>query len=106
MIVGKNVDHIVYNLKMPMLASNLPQAPNLVIEGGRAVLSVADNEILTRIGPGTMMGNLLRRYWMPACLVTELPEAGGAPIRVRLLGEDLILFRDISGRLGLVDEYC
>jgi phthalate 4,5-dioxygenase len=70
------------------------------------VLSTADNEILTRIGPGTMMGNLLRRYWMPVSLVTELPETGGAPVRVRLLGENLILFRDISGRIGLVDEAC
>src|SRR6266852_6274487 len=51
-----------------------------------------DNELLTRTGPGTPCGNLMRRYWQPVELVAELPE-GGAPIPVRLLGEDLVLFR-------------
>lgn len=54
------------------------------------MLSAEDNEILTRVGPGTPMGNLLRRYWIPACLSSEIAEPDGAPVRVRLLGEDLV----------------
>jgi phthalate 4,5-dioxygenase len=70
------------------------------------VLSAEDNEILTRVGPGTPMGNLLRRYWMPACLSSEIPEPDGAPARVRLLGEDLVAFRDTDGQIGLIEEQC
>jgi phthalate 4,5-dioxygenase len=70
------------------------------------VLRAEDNEILTRVGPGTMMGELLRRYWTPACLTAEIREPGGAPARVRLLGENLVAFRDTSGRIGLVQENC
>jgi phthalate 4,5-dioxygenase len=70
------------------------------------VLSKEDNEILTRVGPGTLMGDLLRRYWTPACLSAEIPEPGGVPARVRLLGESLVAYRDTSGRIGLVQENC
>ena len=70
------------------------------------VLRAEDNEILTRVGPGTLMGDLLRRYWTPACLTAEIPDPGGAPARVRLLGENLVAFRDTSGRVGLVQENC
>jgi phthalate 4,5-dioxygenase len=70
------------------------------------VLSAEDNEILTRVGPGTPMGNLLRRYWMPACLSSEIGEPDGPPVRVRLLGEDLVAFRDTSGTVGLIEERC
>ncbi len=52
------------------------------------------------------MGELLRRYWTPACLTAEIPEPGGAPLRVRLLGENLVAFRDSRGRVGLVQENC
>jgi phthalate 4,5-dioxygenase len=72
----------------------------------RAVLSAEDNEILTRVGPGTPMGNLLRRYWIPACLSSEISEPDGAPVRVRLLCEDLVAFRDTNGAVGLVEERC
>jgi 5,5'-dehydrodivanillate O-demethylase len=62
------------------------------------------NELLTRVGPGTPMGNLLRRYWMPIAGVTELEKN---PIKaVRLMGEDLVLYRDLSGTYGLVDRHC
>jgi len=71
-----------------------------------AVLRAEDNEILTRVGPGTPMGALLRRYWTPACLCAEIPEAGGAPARVKLLGERLVAYRDTRGRVGLVQENC
>jgi phenylpropionate dioxygenase-like ring-hydroxylating dioxygenase large terminal subunit len=65
-----------------------------------------DSERLIRVGPGTPAGELFRRYWQPAALSSELPERDGAPVRVRLLGEDLIAFRDTQGRVGLVDAYC
>lgn len=70
------------------------------------MLSREDNERLVRVGAGTPAGELFRRYWQPACLSIELPEPDGAPIRVRLLGEDLIAFRDSNGRVGLVDAFC
>jgi phthalate 4,5-dioxygenase oxygenase subunit len=70
------------------------------------MLTHEENERLTRVGPGTPMGNLMRRYWQPALLSEELPERDGAPVRVRLLGEDLIAFRDTEGKIGLVDAFC
>jgi phthalate 4,5-dioxygenase len=70
------------------------------------MLSAQDNELLTRVGPGTPMGELLRRYWTPALLVKEVPEPAGDPVRVRLLGEDLVAFRDLNGRVGLIQENC
>jgi phthalate 4,5-dioxygenase oxygenase subunit len=70
------------------------------------MLSEQDNQLLTRVGPGTPMGELLRRYWTPALLVSEVPEPDGVPVRVRLLGEDLVAFRDSNGRVGLVQENC
>src|SRR2546427_1023313 len=66
------------------------------------MLSREDNELLTRIGPGTPMGNLMRQYWQPVLLGSELPEPDGPPLRVRALGEDLIAFRDSAGRVGLL----
>ena len=65
-----------------------------------------ENELLTRVGPGTPMGQLMRRYWMPALLSAEISDAEGAPARVRLLGEDLVAFRDSNGRIGLLGEHC
>jgi phthalate 4,5-dioxygenase oxygenase subunit len=66
----------------------------------------ADHELLAQTGPGTAMGKLLRRYWLPALLSEKLPEPDGAPVRVRLLGEDLVAFRDTQGRVGLLAENC
>ena len=65
-----------------------------------------ENERLTRVGPGTPGGELFRRYWMPACLTSELGQPDDPPVRVRLLGEDLIAFRDTKGRPALLDAYC
>lgn len=70
------------------------------------MLSRDENEIVTRVGLGTPMGELMRRYWVPAALSRELPEPDCPPIRVKLLGEKLVAFRDTSGQLGLVDEFC
>ena len=64
------------------------------------------NELLTRTGAGTAMGDLFRRYWIPALMSSELPEADCPPVRVQLLSERMIAFRDTDGKLGLVDEFC
>lgn len=63
-------------------------------------------ETLTRTGSGTPMGSLLRRYWVPAVLSSEVAEPDCPPVRVTLLGERLLAFRDTSGRVGLIDEFC
>ena len=68
------------------------------------MLTAARNEMLTRVGPGTPMGELLRRYWFPVAGASELDKAPIKP--VRLLGEDLVLYKDLSGRFGLVDRHC
>jgi phthalate 4,5-dioxygenase oxygenase subunit len=65
-----------------------------------------DNEALTRVGPGTLMGDLMRRFWMPILLPEELPKPDCPPVRVRVLGENLIAFKDTNGKLGLLDRYC
>ncbi len=70
------------------------------------MLSPADNELMCRVGPGTSMGNLMREFWQPALISSELPEPDGEPLRLRLLGEDLIAFRDSSGRVGVVANAC
>ena len=70
------------------------------------MLSREENELITRVGPGTPMGNAMRRYWIPALLSRELAEPDGPPVRVRLLGEDLVAFRDSDGRIGLLEEFC
>src|SRR5262245_48199572 len=69
------------------------------------MLSAEQNDYITRIGPGTPAGTLMRRYWQPAALVDEL--AGNRPVKpVRLLGENLVLFRDEAGRHGLIERAC
>ncbi|MPZ51051.1 MAG: Rieske 2Fe-2S domain-containing protein, partial [Dehalococcoidia bacterium] len=70
------------------------------------MLSKEDNEFFTRIGPGTLMGDLIRQYWLPAVLSAELASPDCPPLRLRLLGEDLVAFRDSEGRVGLVSNFC
>jgi phenylpropionate dioxygenase-like ring-hydroxylating dioxygenase large terminal subunit len=70
------------------------------------MLSTPDNELLCHVGPDTPMGNLVRQYWIPALMSSELPEPDGAPVRVRLLGENLIGFRVTSGKVGLIQNHC
>jgi phthalate 4,5-dioxygenase oxygenase subunit len=77
-----------------------------VLAGGWIVLSKEDNELLCRVGPGTPMGDLMRQYWIPALTSFELPAADGPPMRVRLLGEDLVAFRDSTGSVGLLGANC
>src|SRR6195256_731821 len=70
------------------------------------MLAAERNELLTRVGRETPIGELFRRYWLPALLAQELPEPDCAPVRLKLLGERLIAFRDTQGRLGLIEEFC
>jgi phthalate 4,5-dioxygenase oxygenase subunit len=70
------------------------------------MLSNTDNELLCRIGPGTAMGALMREYWLPAIPSNELPSPDCPPVRIRLLGENLIAFRTTSGDVGLVQNAC
>ena len=70
------------------------------------MLTQDDNELLTKTGPGTPMGELFRRFWLPAALSEELPSPDGPPVRVEILGEKLVAFRDTDGNVGLIDAYC
>jgi phenylpropionate dioxygenase-like ring-hydroxylating dioxygenase large terminal subunit len=70
------------------------------------MLTAEDNTMLTRVGAGTPMGELMRRFWIPALLSHEIAEPDSAPVRVVLLGERLVAFRDSNGRVGLLDEQC
>lgn len=70
------------------------------------MLSNEDNEKLTRVGRGTVMGDLMRRYWQPVLYSYELPEPDGVAVRVRLLGENLIAFRNTHGQVGLMEAHC
>jgi nitrite reductase/ring-hydroxylating ferredoxin subunit len=69
------------------------------------MMNPADNELLTRIGPGTAMGAMLREYWIPACRSKKL-ERDGAPERIRLFGENFVAFRATDGRVGFMQEAC
>ena len=66
------------------------------------MLSPEDNELLTRTDVGTPMGSLIRHYWVPALLSEEIPQPDCPPVRVRMLGEELVSFRDSRGRIGLI----
>jgi phenylpropionate dioxygenase-like ring-hydroxylating dioxygenase large terminal subunit len=70
------------------------------------MLRKEQNDLLTQTGPGTPGGRLFRSYWMPALLASELPENECPPVRVKLLSERLLAFRDTDGRYGLIDEFC
>jgi len=70
------------------------------------VLTKEDNELLSQAGPGTPMGELFRRFWLPALLSSELSEPDCTPVRVKMLGEDLIAFRDTSNQVGLLGSHC
>src|SRR5437870_5284260 len=70
------------------------------------MLSREENDLLTRTGSGTPMGEMIRRYWIPALLSEEIPSPDCPPVRVRLMEENLVAFRDSQGRVGLLDEFC
>ncbi len=70
------------------------------------MLRKEQNDLLTQTGPDTPMGRMFRAYWIPALLASELPENECPPVRVKLLSERLLAFRDTQGRYGLIDEFC
>src|SRR5262249_16896997 len=70
------------------------------------MLRQEQNDLLCQTGPGTPMGNLFRASWQPALLASELPEPGCPPVRVKLLSERLLAWRDSNGKLALTDEFC
>jgi phenylpropionate dioxygenase-like ring-hydroxylating dioxygenase large terminal subunit len=70
------------------------------------MLSQEENELICHVGPGTPMGNLFREYWLPALLSEETPSPDGDPVRILMLGEQLIAFRDSQGRVGLIQSNC
>ena len=70
------------------------------------MISQEQNDLLTQTAPGTPMGALFRRYWIPLLLSTELPEPDCAQIQVKVLSEQLLAFRDTQGRVGLISEFC
>lgn len=70
------------------------------------MLKREENQLITRVGPGTPMGDVLRRYWTPAMLSSEIPGRDSDPVRVRRLGEDLVAFRDTNGTVGLIAANC
>jgi phthalate 4,5-dioxygenase len=70
------------------------------------MLSIEENDRITKTGPGTPMGNLFRRFWVPALLASGLPERDGPPVRFELLSERLIAFRDSEGKVGVLEERC
>ena len=70
------------------------------------MLTHEENELLCRVEGNAPMGQLMRRHWMPACMIEEVAEPDGDPVRVRMLGEDLVAFRDTDGRVGVIGEHC
>src|SRR5688572_13082912 len=70
------------------------------------MLTKDENELLTRVGPGTPMGNLLRQYWLPVMMSTELATPDCPPVRIRILSENMIAFRTTSGQVGVIANAC
>lgn len=70
------------------------------------MLTPEENDILTQVGPDKPMGKLMRQHWTPVCLIEEVAEPDGQPLKVEVLGESYVAFRDSEGRLGLLDELC
>ncbi len=70
------------------------------------MLSQEDVDFFCRVGKGTPVGEIYRRYWTPGLPASDLPYPGSPPVEFRLLGEDLVAFRDKEGSIGVLDRYC
>src|SRR5206468_4476116 len=70
------------------------------------MLTREQNELLCRVEGTAPMGGIMRRHWLPVCMSEEVAEKDGAPVKSRLVGEDLVVFRDSDGKLGVLDEHC
>src|SRR5690242_49721 len=73
---------------------------------GIRMLSKAETDLLCQVGPGTPMGEVFRRFWIPVLLAEELPDPDSDPVAIRVLGEDLVAFRATSGNVALISAYC
>jgi phenylpropionate dioxygenase-like ring-hydroxylating dioxygenase large terminal subunit len=103
-----NIPRIVFVLMTQNSGRLIGGRATRIVRVGRTwqMLRPEQNDYLTRTSAGTPMGELFRRYWIPALLAEELAENDGPPVRVQLLSERMIAFRDSNGRLGLLDEFC
>jgi phthalate 4,5-dioxygenase oxygenase subunit len=70
------------------------------------MLTIQENDLLCRVEGAAPMGQLMRRHWIPVCLAEEVAEADGTPVHAKILGEDLVVFRDSDGNVGVLDEHC
>ncbi len=70
------------------------------------MLTHEENDLLCRVEGKAPMGQLMRRHWTPVCLIEEVSEPDGTPVKAQVFGEDLVVFRDTEGRVGVMDEYC
>ena len=70
------------------------------------MLTHEENDVLCRVEGNAPMGQLMRRHWTPVCLIEEVSEPDGAPVKAQVFGEELVVFRDTNGRVGVMDEYC
>ena len=68
------------------------------------MITPEENDLLCRVEGDAPMGQLMRRHWMPVCLIEEVSEPDGTPVKARVFGEDLVVFRDTDGRVGVLDE--
>ena len=106
---GENIDPVFHFSNIPSRAgrklfdASFENEQSLLKRGEGSMLTKEENEFLTRVGPGTPAGEMLRRYWHPIAFIQELKNR---PIRRRILGEDLVLFRDEQNRLGLLALRC
>ena len=83
----------------------MASVPRIAVERGRKMLTAEENEMLTRVGPGTPAGELLRRYWHPVAIAADLTPENPTKF-VRILGEDLVLFVTPKGEPGLLHDRC
>jgi phthalate 4,5-dioxygenase oxygenase subunit len=70
------------------------------------MITPEENDLLCRVENSAPMGQLMRQHWVPICLLEEVAEPDGTPVKARILGEDLVVFRDSDGRVGVLDEKC
>ena len=70
------------------------------------MMTAQENDLLCRVEGDAPMGQLMRRHWTPVCLIEEVSEPDGTPVKARVFGEDLVVFRDTDGRVGVMDEFC
>src|ERR1700736_6784023 len=110
---SRAIDHRYQPWSMPRPLRRMPKglgqgaaSTRRSAEEATPMLRKEQNDLLTQTGPGTPAGRLFCCYWLPALLAEELPENDCPPVRVKILSERLLAFRDSEGRLGLIDEFC